>query len=59
MLLDTVQSGSKDGTDNSMNDSETEFIAPQEIELPDNPYNMNVLIPRANFHVVDEGTTHS
>ena len=59
MLLDTVQSGSKDGTDNSMNDSETEFIAPHEIELPDNSYNMNVLISRANVHVVDEGTTHS
>ena len=41
-----------------MNDSETEFIAPQEIELPDNPHNMSVLIPRANVHVVDEGTTH-
>ena len=59
MLLDTVQSGSKDGTDNSMNDSETEFRAPQEIELPDNSYNVSVLIPRANAHVVDEGTTHS
>ena len=59
MLLDTVQSGSKDGTDNSMNDSETEFIAPQEIELPDNSYHISVLIPRANAHVVDEGTTHS
>ena len=59
MLLDTVQSGSKNETNNSMNDSETEFIAPQEIELPDNPHNMSVLIPRANVHVVDEGTTHS
>ena len=59
MLLDTVQSGSKNETNNSMNDSETEFIAPQEIELPDNPYNMSVLIARASVHVVDEGTSHS
>ena len=59
MLLGTVQSGSKDGTGNSMHDSETEFIAPQEIELPDNPYNMSVLIARASVHVVDEGTSHS
>ena len=42
-----------------MNDSGTEFIAPEEIGLTDNQDNASVLTPEANVHVVHEGTTHS
>ena len=38
-----------------MNDCDTEFIAPEEIKLTDNPDNASVLTPEANFHVVAEG----
>ena len=37
MLLDTVQSNHEDETDELMNDSDTEFIVPEEIKLTDNP----------------------
>ena len=42
-----------------MNDLDTEFIAPEEIELTDNPGNVRALILEANVHVVDQGTTHT
>ena len=42
-----------------MNDSDTEFIALEEIELTKNPGNTNVLTPEANIHVADEGITHT
>ena len=42
-----------------MNDSDTEFIAPEEIELTGNPDNASVLTPEANVHVVDKGTKHT
>ena len=35
--LDTMQIDNEDETDELMNDSDTEFIAPEEIELADNP----------------------
>ena len=59
MLLDTVQSDNKNENDKLMNDSDTEFIAPEEIELTGNPENASVLAPEANVHVVDKGTTHT
>ena len=59
MLLDTVQSDNKNENDKLMNDSDTEFIAPEEIELTGNPKNASVLAPEANVHVVDKGTTHT
>ena len=36
VLLDTVQSDNEDETEELMNDSGTEFIAPEEIEPTDN-----------------------
>ena len=56
-LLDTVQSDNEDEIDESMNDSDKEFVAPEVIELTDNPDNASVLTPEANVYVVDKGTT--
>ena len=42
-----------------MNDRDTEFKAPEEIKLTDNPDNMSALTLEANVHVVDQGTTYS
>ena len=45
--------------DESMNDSYTEFIAPEDIKLTDNRENGSILTPEVNTHVVDEMTTHT
>ena len=45
--------------DKLMNDSDTEFIAPEDIQLTDNRENGSVLTPEVNVHVVDEMTTHT
>ena len=58
MLLDTVQSDTDDDIDELMNDSDTEFIAPEEIKIIENPDNTSVLTQEANGHVFDEGITH-
>ena len=58
-LLDTVQSDNEDELDELLNDSDTEFIAPEELKLNDNLDNATVLTPKANVHVVDQGTTHT
>ena len=42
--------------DELINHSDTEFIAPEEIELTDNAI---ILTPEANVYVVDEGATHT
>ena len=42
-----------------MNDLYTEFIAPEEIELTDNPGNVSALTLEADVHVVDQGTTNT
>ena len=42
-----------------MNDFDTEFIAPEEVELTDNPDNVSALTLKANVHVVDQGTTRT
>ena len=57
-LLDAVQSDKEDKIDQLMNDFDTEFIAPEEIELTDNPGNLSALTLEASVHVVDQGTTH-
>ena len=57
-LLDAVQSDNEDEADQLMNDFDTEFIAPAEIELTDNQDNVSALTLEANVHVVDQGTTH-
>ena len=41
-----------------MNDFGTKFMASEEVKLTENPNNAIVLTPKANFHVVDEATTH-
>ena len=38
-------------------DSDTEFITPEEIKITENPNNASVLTPEANVRVVDKGTT--
>ena len=58
-LLDTVQSANENEIDKLMNDSDTEFIAPEEIGLTGNPDNTSVVTPAANVHVVGKGTTHT
>ena len=53
MLVHGVQNDSKDEIDELMNDSNTEFIAREEIELTDNPGNANASKLEVNIHVVD------
>ena len=56
MLLDAVQSDNKDGSDILINDFDTEFNAPEEIELTGNPDNVSALTLEANVNVVDQET---
>ena len=58
-LLHAVQSNKKDETEKLMNDFDTKFIAPEEIELTDNQGNVSALTLEANVHIVDQGTTHT
>ena len=58
-LLDAVQSNNEDEIDELMNDFDTEFIAPEEIELTDSPGNMSALTLEANVHIADQWTTHT
>ena len=58
-LLDGLQSGNEGEVDQLMNDFDTEFIAPDEIKLTDNPGNASALTLEANVHVVDQGTTNT
>ena len=58
-LLDTVETDNEDETHELMNDSDTEFIAPEEIKLTDNPDTASVLTQGTNVHLVDEGSTHT
>ena len=55
----TLQSDNEDETDKLMNKFDRKFIAPEEIELSENPGNASVLTPEANAHIADEGTTHT
>ena len=56
-LLDTVQNETEDVNEKLMNNSDMEFIAPDEIKLTDNPDNANVLMPDAYIYVVNKNTT--
>ena len=58
-LLDAVQSNNEDEIDELTNDFDTKFIAPEEIELTDNQFNVSALTLEANIHIVDQGTTHT
>ena len=42
-----------------MNYFDTEFIAPEEIELTNNPGNVSVFRLEVNIHVADQETTHN
>ena len=59
MLLNAVQSNNEDESDKLMNDFDTEFIAPEEIEFTDNQGNVSALTLEANIHIVDQGITHT
>ena len=50
-----VQSDIEDEIDKLMNDFDTEFITPEEIELTDFPGKMSALILEANDHVLTKG----
>ena len=52
-LLDTVQSDNEDETDILMNDTDTGFVAPDEIQRTDSPDNASVLTPETNVHIVE------
>ena len=58
-LLNAVQSDNEDEIDELMNDFDTEFIAPEEIELTDNQGNVSALTSEANVHIVDQRTKHT
>ena len=53
MLLDSMQSDNKDEIEELMNDFDREFIAPEDIELTDNPGKMGALTLEANVPLVD------
>ena len=50
-----MQSDIEDEIEKLMNDFDTEFIAPEEIELTDFPGKMSSLILEANDHVLTKG----
>ena len=54
-----MQSDNEDEIDELMNDCDTEFIPPEEIELTWNPDNARDLTLEANAHLVDQGATHT
>ena len=58
-LLDALQSDKKDEIDELVNDFDTKCIAPEEIELTDNPGNVSALRLEVNTHVADQGTIHT
>ena len=51
-LLDDVESADEDDIDNLMNDSDTEFIAEEEITQGDCTKNTYLTTPEANLHIV-------
>ena len=51
-LLDDVETAGKDEIDNLMNDSDTEFIADEEITQAASTQDTSLTIPEANLHAV-------
>ena len=51
-LLDDVESDHKNDIDNLMNDSDTEFIAEEEITQVASTQDTSLTTPEANLHVV-------
>ena len=58
-LLDAVQSDNEDEIDKLVNDFDTECVAPEEIELTENPGNVNALKLEVNIYVFDQKRTHT
>ena len=52
-----MQSYNEDENNGLMNDFDTKLIAPEEIEITDNPDNASALTSEANVHVVGKMTT--
>ena len=57
-LLDEVNSDLEDDIDNLMNDLDTEFVLEEilENELDSDDKPLNLLVPEANYHVVENPT---
>ena len=53
-----MQSYNEDENNGLMNDFDTKLIAPEEIEITDNPDNASALTSEVNVHVVDKMTTY-
>ena len=51
-LLDDVESDDKNDIDNLLNDSDTEFIAKEEIAQVASTWDTSLTTPEANLHVV-------
>ena len=51
-LLDDVESADKDDIDNLMNDSDTDFIAEEEITQAASTQDTFLTTPEANLHIV-------
>ena len=51
-LLDDVEGDDKNDTDNLMNDSDTEFIAEEELTQAASTQDTSLTTPEANLHVV-------
>ena len=51
-LLDNVESADEDDKDNLINDSDTEFIAEEEITQVSSTQDTSFTTPEANLHVV-------
>ena len=58
-LFDTVQRDNEDEVDEMINDSDNEFLAPEQLKLANNQHNASVLTPEANVHVVDKWITYT
>ena len=54
-----MPSDNEDEIDKLMNNFDAKFIVPEEIELTDNQGNVSTLTLEANFHVLDQETTHT
>ena len=57
--MNAVQSNNEDEIGELMNDFDTEFTVPEEIELTDNQGNLSALTLEANVDIADQGTTHT
>ena len=58
-MLDEVESEMNEDIDQLVNDSDTEFVADEDLsECPPQSSNNNVLTPEANIHILPEANIH-